>query len=333
MSGKRGLIVKSNRMINSAIRMNLVEQQLILFAIVKARETQTGLSDASFVAIPSLDFAAKFGTEVGSVYGQLKEAAEALFDRRFIIYDTYPETGKPRVIHTRWISAFAYVAESGMVQLRFAPECVPHITRQESDFTSYCIEQVSGMSSVHAIHLYELLAQYKGIGKRAFGIEELKKVLQVTEEYPRLDNFKSKVIDVGVAQINKHSDLEVSYTQRKNGRSITHLVFAIKVKADALPKKIKVDEAYVKAHALPGERNFDAWQRCRTEVKVENNLPKKMLHKPTPPAAPTPRAYPPPPARIPDTAPAVPTHAGCTRNERSADPRRCIPLSAVNYPL
>ena len=112
-----------------------------------------------------------------------------------------------------------------------------------------------------------------------------------TEGHTTLYNFKRQVIDVGVDQINKHSDLEVSYTQKKFGRSITHLVFAIKMKADALPKKIKVDEAYVKAHALPGERNFDAWQRCRTEVKVENNPPKKILPKPTPPPVqPTPPA-------------------------------------------
>ena len=279
MSAKKGLVVKSNRMVNSIIRMSVIEHQLSLFAIVKARETQTGLSDASFVDIPALDFAAQFGTDVGHVYGQLKEAAAALFDRRFIIYDTHPETGKPRVIHTRWISAFAYVAESGVVQLRFAPECIPHITRQESDFTSYRIEQASAMTSIHALHLYELLAQYKGIGKRSFGIEELKNLLQVAEQYPRLEVLKRKVIDVGVDQINKHSDLAVFYTQRKNGRSITHLVFEIKVKADALPKKIKVDDAYVEKHARPYETVFDARQRLRAELK---NPPKK-LPKPTPP--------------------------------------------------
>ena len=285
MGEKKGLIVKSNRMINSVIRMSLVENQLALFAIAKARETQTGLSDASFVDIPALDFAAKFGTNETMVYGQLKEAAAALFKREFIIYDTHPDTGKPRVIHTRWISAFAYVADSGVVQLRFAPECIPHITRQESDFTSYGIKEVSAMSSVHAIHLYELLAQYKGIGKRSLGIAELRTLLQIEGEYPTLDNFKRRVIDVGIGQINKHSDLEVSYTQRKNGRSITHLIFAIKIKADALPKKIKVDDAYVKAHALPGEKDFDAWQRCRAEVKSPQvKSPPKMLALPTPSA-------------------------------------------------
>ena len=291
MGEKKGLVVKSNTLINSSIRMNLVEQQLILFAIVKARETQTGLSDASYVDIPAADFAAKFGTNVDNVYRDLKSAVDTLFDRRFLIHDTNPITGEPRVIHSRWVSAVAYTPASGMVQLRFAPECAVHVTRQESDFTSYRLEQVSAMSSVHAVHLYELLAQYKGIGKRSLGIAELKTLLQIEGEYPRLDRFKADVIDVGVDQINKHSDLQVSYTQRKNGRSITHLVFAIKVKADALPKKIKVDEAYVKAHALPGERNFDAWQRCRAEVKVENNPPKKILPKPTPPPVqPTPPA-------------------------------------------
>jgi len=74
MSKKNELVVKSNRLVEASYRMTLVEQQIILFAICRAREEQRGLSPEDPVTIAAKDFARMFGTEEGSVYGQLKSA-------------------------------------------------------------------------------------------------------------------------------------------------------------------------------------------------------------------------------------------------------------------
>ena len=78
--------------------------------------------------------------------------------------------------------------------------------------------------------MYELLVHYLGTGKREMGIEWLKETLQVTAEYPRLFDLKKWVIDSSVAQINAHTDITTSYTQRKTGRNVTHLNFKIDAK-------------------------------------------------------------------------------------------------------
>jgi hypothetical protein len=86
------------------------------------------------------------------------------------------------------------------------------------------------MTSIYAIRIYEILIQWGSVGKREVEVEWLKKTLMVDKEYVRLDNFKKKVIDIGLSQINEFSDLTASYTQRKTGRVVTHFIFTFSQK-------------------------------------------------------------------------------------------------------
>ena len=69
MSGKKELVVKSNRLVEASYRLTLVEQKIILFAICRAREEQRGLTADTPVTITAKDFAAQFGTNETKVYG------------------------------------------------------------------------------------------------------------------------------------------------------------------------------------------------------------------------------------------------------------------------
>jgi plasmid replication initiation protein len=267
MSGKKELVVKSNRLVEASYRLTLVEQQIILFAICRAREEQRGLTADTPVTITAKDFAAQFGTNETKVYGQLKEAMSTMFERHVVIRDQHPETGKPRVTKTRWISTSSYIDGAGAIQIIFAPLVIPYITRLESEFTAYRLEKIGNLSSAHAVRLYELLVQYLSIGKREMEIGWLKDILQVTDEYPRIVDFKKRVTDVAVDQINAHTDITTSYTQRKTGRNVTHLNFKIDAK-ESVPTVVKrpsLTRAYVEKHALPGE----SWEVARERLRAE----------------------------------------------------------------
>ena len=269
MAEKSEVVVKSNRLVEASYRLNLVEQQIILFAISRSRDEQLGLSPDKPVTIAASDFAQAFGTNETKVYGQLKEAMGELFDRSVTIYDTDPETGKDRTVTTRWISDKAYIDGAGRIQLTFAPRVIPYITRLESEFTSYRLEKISGMSSVHAVRLYELLVQYFTIGKRELALANLRESLGLTNEYKAIKDFKKRVLDVAVVQINEHSDIRVSYTQRKTGRTITHLIFAIKPEpkpAQAKRNGGKLTDAEVAKRARPGE----SWEAAHARL---NQIP------------------------------------------------------------
>lgn len=264
---KTDLVVKSNKLIEASYRLDLVEQRIILAAIVEAREKQQGLGDG-FITIDAKRFQRTFGMGSDNVYRQLKEAMDTLFNRFIVIRDIHPESGHERVTKVRWISSASYIDGAGAVQLQFAQGIVPFVSRLETEFTSYRLEKIGGMSSAHAVRLYELLIQFLSAGKREIEIAWLKEMLQLGDEYPRLDNFKRRVIDVAVQQINAHSDIRVAYTQRKTGRAVTHLVFAITSadsKPAAKPKRPRITKQQIAHAARPGETEDQVFRRLLEE--------------------------------------------------------------------
>lgn len=265
---KNDLVVKSNRLVQASYRLTLTEQQMVLYSICKAREEQKGLSANEPVSVDARAFAAQFGIDPTNVYYLLKEAAAALYERQVVIHDIHPKSNKPRVVKTRWISDAAYVDGAGIVEFTFAPKMIPFITRLEKEFTSYRLEKIGNMTSVHAVRIYELLIQYSAVGRRELGIDELKEMLGISGEYKAIKDFKKRVLDTAVNQINEHSDIDVSYTQRKAGRTVTHLIFDIKSKPEAKTKAKRpvIDEAYLEKYARPGESRDAAYRRLAEEL-------------------------------------------------------------------
>ena len=112
-----------------------------------------------------------------------------------------------------------------MIQIIFAPRVIPFVTRLDKEFTSYRLEKIGKLSSVYAVRMYELLVQFISLGKREFEIAKLRETLALGSEYSATIDFKRYVLDTSVKQINEHTDITTSYTQRKTGRTITHFIF------------------------------------------------------------------------------------------------------------
>jgi plasmid replication initiation protein len=242
MMQKTELVVKSNRLIEASYRLTLNEQRIILYAICRAREEQKGLFPDLPVIITADAFVKQFpGVGKGNVYHLLKEAMDALYERSVTLYETDSETGLPEVTKTRWISRGSYVDGAGRIKVVFTSDVIKYITRLEKEFTSYQLEKVGRMSSAYAVRLYELLTQYREIGARELNLVWLRDALQIEAgEYKLTADFKKWVLDVSVEQVNKHTDLTVSYKPKKTGRAITDFVFKIREKgAPAKPAKPK----------------------------------------------------------------------------------------------
>jgi len=270
MANKNDLVVKSNRLVEASYRLTLAEQRIILLAITEARRTQKGLSEENLLMVRAVDYAAMFEIPENLAYEQVREAAKTLFRRYVVFYELNPNTGKTDMVEVRWVSSVKYLDGEGTIQFRFAHEMVPHITRLEARFTRYKLEKVAGMSSIYAIRLYELLVQWGSVGKREIELQWLKKVLSLEKEYPSIKDFKKWVIDVAVAQINEHSDLTASYTQRKTGRTVSHFIFTFAPKEQAQPQQDPAKQQ----DAQDGVRDSLLFQRLRS-----HNIPAKLAEK------------------------------------------------------
>ncbi len=92
------------------------------------------------------------------------------------------------------------------------------------------------MTSTYAIRLYELLIQWGSVGEREIELTWLRQQFQLDDKYKAIKDFKKRVLEPAVSNINEHSDIEVQGVQRKTGRTVTHLKFTFAPKKDAKPK-------------------------------------------------------------------------------------------------
>jgi plasmid replication initiation protein len=237
------LIVKDNALMNASYNLSLVEQRLILLAIIEARESGKGINANDPLVIRAESYISQFGVTRQTAYQALKDACSDLFARQF----SYQELNRKRGvvnIRSRWVSEVRYIDNDATVGLIFAPSVVPLITQLEEQFTRYDIEQISGLSSAYAVRLYELLICWRSTGKTPIiELDEFRKRLGVLDtEYQRMDVLKRGVLELSISQINEHTDITADYTQHKAGRVITGFSFSFTQKKqpkDVTPKTKK----------------------------------------------------------------------------------------------
>lgn len=238
---KKELIVKDNALINASYSLELTEQRIILLAILKARENKTPHNQELIVTAQS--YITAFNVHRNTAYKTLKTACDNLFTRQFT-YQRYNSKGKVEQVKSRWVQSVVYAESDSYIKIKFADEVLPLITMLEKHFTSYELQQVASLKSIHAIRLYELLIQYRTVGKLEISLSDLRLKLGIADgKYPTMNNFKARVLDVGIQQINEHSDIIVKYEQVKTGRTIVGFKFSFKQKAKATTaQQIKRDK-------------------------------------------------------------------------------------------
>lgn len=238
---KGNLVVKTNQLNSALQNLSLPEIRIVQLAIVDARETNTGLSTDKPLRIDALRYAEMFETTRQNGYKRMKEAEETLFNRRFSYID---DDGK--IIKSRWIQQVRYLDDEGAIELVFTLAVVNGISRidgAEDFFTSYLLEQTASMDSIYSVRLYELLVQWKAAKQTPmFELEKFRDQLGVeVNEYKAMCDFKKRVLQVAINEINEKSDIKISYEQVKKGRSIAG--FKFKVLAKDKLKKVQLENS------------------------------------------------------------------------------------------
>ena len=238
------IVVKSNELIQAGYRLNLDEQRLILLCISQVDSTKS-ISSESFFRVTVDEYANRYGLDKGGSYSKLKSIAQSLLSKKIRFIGKDSDNTTERVLDVPWSTGSAYIEGKGSVEIRFAPEVIPHLTNLKNKFTSYNLENVAKMSSTYAIRVYELLVQYKNMKQhqREITIKDLRLYLNLKDnEYKRMFDFKKRIITPVLEQINEHSDMKLKIEDKMEGKRITSFVFKFGFK-EHLNRKISSGKA------------------------------------------------------------------------------------------
>lgn len=217
MSENELQIVKSNQVIEASYHLSTIEQRLVLAAISLIPKSQSVTDDEVYLV--TTEEMKALGVHEKTVYRDLKEAVSRLYERSINI------NIEEKSIKIRWVQEIQFMDSQGVIGIRFSKPILPFISNLSREFTKYALSDIAGMSSAYAIRIYELISQYRVIGKRELAVVDLRHMLEIGTRYPLFADFKKRVIDTSVEQINEHSPLQVGYELKKTGRKYTHIIF------------------------------------------------------------------------------------------------------------
>lgn len=219
-------VVKSNQVIEASYQLSAVEQRIVLAAISRIPKNQPITDDELYPV--SVDELKQLGVHEKAAYRDLKEGINRLYERSINL------SIDDKSIKMRWVQEIQFLDSQSVIGIRFSKPILPFISNLSREFTKYALSDIAGINSGYGIRIYELLVQYRQIGKREIAVESLRTMLELGKKYPLFADFKKRVIDTAIDQINEYSPLKVTYEQKKTGRKVTHIIFSFKEKSKSI---------------------------------------------------------------------------------------------------
>ena len=157
----------------------------------------------------------------GKFYQDLKDIANRLNKQPIEIR---PEP--KRVITAYFISSYEMNYKTGEIIFEISGQLKPFLLHLKNNFTSFHLDNIPKLSSGYSIRLYELLYQYKSIGKRAF--DDLSRLqAMIGSSYDQYGHFKARVLEPTKKDISQNTNISFEYEEVKTGKKVTKLIFHI----------------------------------------------------------------------------------------------------------
>ncbi|MFN4257137.1 MAG: replication initiation protein [Saprospiraceae bacterium] len=220
------LIRKSNDLVEGRYKFDIWETRIFLKMLTLIKSDDKGFHEYKIYIKDIID---TFGVDSKDGYRLIKEGAVKLMGKtiqtKIRVEAGWEDFVAPIVAGFKGRSE---VDEPSYIKLSFHPDMRPLLLELRERFLVYDFQNVRNLSSPYYIRIYELLKQYERIGERRFEVDELRGILGLQEEYKLYGHFKSRILEPTRQRLLEYTDISFTYTEVKQGRAVTSLVFHIR---------------------------------------------------------------------------------------------------------
>lgn len=236
------LVIKHNKLIDARYRLTQAEMNLLNLVFAEISESPNGSNGFGFdkeFTVTAEQYSKTYNIDISAAYHSLQDAAKKLF-QRYISFEGQIERSENVIeqVDTRWVSEVRYNKHNGYVSLVPTRVVLEMVGRLPRDFTQQYLEHTVDLSSIYAKRLYEIMLRWRYQNNKTpkITVNELREMLGIEDnQYKQMSNFKVKVLDFAVRQINEYSNITIDYEQIKRGRTIIAFVFSCRSKKAVEP--------------------------------------------------------------------------------------------------
>lgn len=229
------LVVMQNKISQAFKDMTIDEKRIIMLASAVARIKDA--TEQTAIEITAKEFSESCSLERKSVYQQLKDASHNLMKRSFSYVD---ERGK--TVAVQWVIRTRY--DDGFISIYFPDEVLYmlKVFDKFNPYTKYKKANVLSLKLSYSIDLYHLAKKHEAMGGFAISLNDYKAQLQTPDSYEKINNLKTNAVNKPIQEINKKTDITITYENIKRGRTVTGLKFTVKAKPQPKLKDVIKDD-------------------------------------------------------------------------------------------
>ena len=251
-------VIKGNDLIQAKRSMHLTsrEKKLVSYMVASISPYDDDFKEYSF---PVAEFADFFGITDKNVNKEYERIATGIMSKPFTVENEQEK------FTACWLAEAAFDKRSKEMRFRFTPRLKPYLIKLKKYYTRYRMINLINLENCHSEAMYELLKQFENAGQRRIYLDDLRNMLGLGKKYPLYSNLRAKVLEPTVEEINKYTDINISYEEIKESRKIVAIHFKIWQDSEndfikkALKKhgteevKVRTDEEIIKDYDVPKE--------------------------------------------------------------------------------
>ncbi len=225
----KNYVVQANNLIGGKQALKLNSAKLIRSAIMQVVRDDEELKP---YIITIKDLAELLDVPASNIYRDIENITDDIISKP--VYVREERFGKTvGFIKIPWVTKCEYKADIG-IALKLNEELKPFLIGLKEHYTQYTLQEVLAMKSVYAIRIFELL-QSKVLSKTLpkdgikipISVQEIRECCDCENKYPAFGNFKNKVIDKAVKEINRVTLFRVDYSYIKKSRTVIAIEFCM----------------------------------------------------------------------------------------------------------
>lgn len=217
----------SNEAINASYDYTSAEIDLMV-NIIQAIKPEKNNNTFSVIKLKIGQLIEHLNEDSRSAYDTIRRAIIGLQRKPYEIY--YKDTKKYFVAN--FISSAEIDRYTGEVVITMHPKIRQIVSDITEQYTSFEIGSILRLKGKYSKRLYLLLNQFKHTGVRWIDLQDIRTNFKVGEKYRHYKEFKRRVLDPAIFEINEKTELTTNYSENKNFRKVEQFELSVKFKKD-----------------------------------------------------------------------------------------------------
>lgn len=218
------LLMQSKQLVHTSYEVTAIQNRIFYYCLLTAQKEKNGELSCT---VKLEDIKKLIPNKNQRTLSNIKKTIQIL--KQTSLEFEKKEDGDTIECDYNLIAGSEYNKNKEIFKIKLADRLYRHLI----DYTVYAplnLDILTKFKSFYAQRLYELLRLWSRTDRlitKNFKIEQLRFVLGVENKYPEYKNFKQRVLNQAIKEINQVGNMEVSIEEVKNGRKVDEIKFNI----------------------------------------------------------------------------------------------------------